>query len=67
MAPRRSQANASAHLKTGSLRDARPAGFVDGRSGQRYVLVAFINHANADNGRPVMDALVDWVAQDQGR
>lgn len=65
---RRSQANASAHLKTGSLRDARAlAGFVDGRSGQRYVLVAFINHANAGNGRPVMDALVDWVAQDQGR
>ncbi len=65
---RRSRANASAHLKTGSLRDARAlAGFVDGRSGQRYVLVAFINHANADNGRPVMDALVDWVAQDQGR
>lgn len=65
---RRSQANASAHLKTGSLRDARAlAGFVDGRSGQRYVLVAFINHTNADNGRPVMDALVDWVAQDQGR
>ncbi|VUZ28025.1 D-alanyl-D-alanine carboxypeptidase DacB [uncultured Comamonas sp.] len=62
---RRSQANASAHLKTGSLRDANAlAGFVDGASGQRYVLVALINHANAGAARPALDALVDWVAQD---
>ncbi len=62
---RRSQADASAHLKTGSLRDARAiAGFVDGASGQRYVLVALINHANAGNARPAMDALIDWVARD---
>jgi D-alanyl-D-alanine carboxypeptidase/D-alanyl-D-alanine-endopeptidase (penicillin-binding protein 4) len=28
------------------------------------VLVALINHPNAGAARPVMDALVDWVAQD---
>lgn len=62
---RRSKASANAHLKTGSLRDTNAlAGYVDGNSGQRYVLVALINHANAGNARPVMDALVDWVAQD---
>jgi serine-type D-Ala-D-Ala carboxypeptidase/endopeptidase (penicillin-binding protein 4) len=62
---RRSKASANAHLKTGSLRDTNAlAGYVHGNSGQRYVLVALINHANAGNARPVMDALVDWVAQD---
>ena len=62
---RRSKASASAHLKTGSLRDTNAlAGYVHGNSGQRYVLVALINHPNAGAARPVMDALVDWVAQD---
>ncbi len=62
---RRSKASASAHLKTGSLRDTNAlAGYVHGNSGQRYVLVALINHANAGAARPVMDALVDWAAQD---
>ena len=62
---RRSKASASAHLKTGSLRDANAlGGYVHGNSGQRYVLAAIINHPNAGAARPVMDALVDWVAQD---
>ena len=62
---RRSKASASAHLKTGSLRDTNAlAGYVLGNSGQRYVLVAMVNHANAGAARSVMDALVDWVAQD---
>ena len=62
---RRSKASANAHLKTGSLRDTNAlAGYVHGNSGQRYVLVAMVNHANAGNARPVMDALVDWTAQD---
>ena len=62
---RRSKASANAHLKTGSLRDANTlAGYVHGNSGQRYVLVAMVNHPNANAARPVMDALVDWVAQD---
>ena len=64
---RRSRASANAHLKTGSLRNANAlAGYVDGASGQRYALVALINHANAGGARPALDALVDWVAQDVG-
>lgn len=53
----------AAHLKTGSLRDsAALAGYVDGASGQRYVLVAMANHANAAAARTAWDALVDWTA-----
>ena len=54
-----------AHLKTGSLRDTVGlAGSVLAVSGQRYMLVAVINHANASAGRPVLDALVQWTAND---
>jgi D-alanyl-D-alanine carboxypeptidase/D-alanyl-D-alanine-endopeptidase (penicillin-binding protein 4) len=60
---KRSKSSASAHLKTGSLRDVMGvAGYVDGTQGQRYVLVAMVNHANAHQARPVMDALIDWTA-----
>ncbi len=56
----------SAHLKTGTLRDAAGvAGFVDGASGRRYVVVAMANHPNAAAARPAFDALVDWVTQDR--
>ena len=55
----------SAHLKTGSLRDAAGvAGYVDGASGRRYVVVAIANHANAGAARPAFDALVEWTTQD---
>jgi D-alanyl-D-alanine carboxypeptidase/D-alanyl-D-alanine-endopeptidase (penicillin-binding protein 4) len=57
-----------AHLKTGSLRDvAGIAGYVDGASGRRYVLVAIVNHAGAQAARPVLDALVQWTAEDTPR
>ena len=60
---KRSKSSASAHLKTGSLRDAMGiAGYVDGQNGQRFVLVAMVNHANAQQARPVLDALIDWTA-----
>ena len=65
---RRSQAKTpgSAHLKTGSLRGVSAlAGYVDGASGRRYVLVAIINHANAVAARPALDALIDWTVKDQ--
>ncbi|KQO21728.1 peptidase M15 [Acidovorax sp. Leaf78] len=63
---RRSQSRASAHLKTGSLRDVMAvAGYVHAASGRRYVLVAVVNHANAGAARPVLDSLVDWAARDQ--
>lgn len=56
----------SAHLKTGTLRDASAlAGYVDGASGRRYVLVAMANHANAQAARAAWDALVDWTASDR--
>ena len=57
----------SAHLKTGTLSNVLArAGYVDGASGKRYVLVALINHANAatDAARSAMDVLVDWTARD---
>ncbi len=54
-----------AHLKTGSLRDVVAlAGIVDAPSGKRWVLVAVINHPQAQAGRGVLDALLRWVAQD---
>lgn len=60
---KRSKSSASAHLKTGSLRDVMGiAGYVEGPLGQRYVLVAIVNHANAYQARPVLDALIDWTA-----
>ncbi|RFO96280.1 D-alanyl-D-alanine carboxypeptidase/D-alanyl-D-alanine-endopeptidase [Rhodoferax lacus] len=63
----KSRATGSAHLKTGSLSNVLArAGYVDGASGKRYVLVALINHANAntDAARAVMETLVDWAARD---
>ena len=60
---KRSKSSALAHLKTGSLRDVMGiAGYVDAANGQRYVLVAIVNHANAHQARPVLDALIDWTA-----
>ena len=61
---KRSKAQSVAHLKTGSLRDvAGVAGYVDGPKGRRWVLVAILNHPNANAGRPALDALIDWAAQ----
>ena len=63
---RRSQAvTGMAHLKTGSLRDvAGVAGYVLGTSGRRYVLVAIVNHPNANAARPALDALLQWTLDD---
>jgi D-alanyl-D-alanine carboxypeptidase/D-alanyl-D-alanine-endopeptidase (penicillin-binding protein 4) len=63
---RRSRATTGrAHLKTGSLRDvAGLAGYVLSDSGRRYVLVAIINHPNANAARPALDALVQWSLRD---
>ena len=55
-----------AHLKTGSLRDvAGIAGYVLGNSGRRYIVAAMVNHPNANAARPALDALVEWVADDE--
>jgi D-alanyl-D-alanine carboxypeptidase/D-alanyl-D-alanine-endopeptidase (penicillin-binding protein 4) len=56
-------AQGMAHLKTGSLRDvAALAGYVLDRRGQRWALVALLQHAQARNGRAVLDAAVRWAA-----
>jgi D-alanyl-D-alanine carboxypeptidase/D-alanyl-D-alanine-endopeptidase (penicillin-binding protein 4) len=60
-------ASGRAHLKTGSLRDvAGVAGYVLSASGRRMVLVAVINHPNANAARPAIEALVQWTANDAG-
>ena len=60
---KRSKAQSIAHLKTGSLRDvAGIAGYVDTANGKRFILVAVLNHANAQAARGVLDLLVDWTA-----
>lgn len=57
--------NASAHLKTGSLREVTAlAGFVHAASGKRYVLVAIVNHPNAGAVRPALEALINWAVMD---
>lgn len=58
-------ATGKARLKTGTLRDAVGlAGFVPDASGKPWVFVALLNHPEAAaKGRPVLDALVAWVAR----
>ncbi len=54
-----------AHLKTGSLRDVvGVAGYVLADSGRRYIVVAIVNHPNANAARPALEALAEWAASD---
>lgn len=63
---RQLRSGGSAHLKTGTLRDSSGiAGYVDGASGKRWVVVAIANDPNAVAARPAFDALVDWATRDQ--
>lgn len=51
-----------AHIKTGSLSGVRSiAGYVLDAQGNRVVVVFLINHANAFNAQPAMDALLAWT------
>jgi D-alanyl-D-alanine carboxypeptidase/D-alanyl-D-alanine-endopeptidase (penicillin-binding protein 4) len=60
---KRSKSQSIAHLKTGSLRDvAGIAGYVDTANGKRLILVAVLNHANAQAARSALELLVDWTA-----
>ncbi len=53
-----------AHLKTGYLEGVRAiAGYVLDSSGQRWVVVCLINDPKALLGKPAMDALLRWVAE----
>ena len=60
-----SPAAGHARLKTGTLHDAVGlAGFVPDATGRPWVFVALLNHPEAAaKGRPVLDALVNWVAE----
>jgi D-alanyl-D-alanine carboxypeptidase/D-alanyl-D-alanine-endopeptidase (penicillin-binding protein 4) len=55
-----------ARVKTGTLRDVVAiAGYVPDADGQPCIVVAMVNHERAGNGigRSIVDALVDWTAQ----
>jgi len=55
-----------ARIKTGSLAGvAAAAGYVDGVSGQRHVVVGLVQHPRAAQARPVLEALLNWARQDQ--
>lgn len=54
-----------AFLKTGSLRDVTAiAGYANGSSGARYIVVGLINHPNASAARPALDALLEWAVKE---
>ncbi len=62
-----SSAIGRAWIKTGTLDNVTAmAGYVKGKSGQDYSVVAIINlptgKTHANSKRPVLDALLDWVA-----
>lgn len=59
-----SAAAGRAHLKTGYIEGVRAiAGYVQDRSGQRWVVVGILNDREMKNGSRPLDALVRWVAE----
>ena len=51
-----------AQLKTGTLRDVSSiAGYAQGLSGRRYIVIGMINHMNASAGRAALDQLLEWT------
>ena len=62
-----------ARMKTGTLNNVVAlAGYVPDASGQTHVVVAIINHQLLDGklwptGRPILDALVDWVGRSDAK
>jgi len=60
----RAAAAGSAYIKTGLLDGVRAvAGYVLAASGHRYVVVAIVNHNEAEASTGALDALLDWVQQ----
>ncbi len=60
-----SAAAGSAHLKTGTLRDASAlAGYVLTARGRRVAFVMLVNHANAARAGDAQRALLDWTWAD---
>lgn len=63
---RASPAAAGARIKTGTLRDVTAvAGYVTSGMRETYAVVAMVNHplARREAARPIVDALIDWVAR----
>ncbi|HLP98007.1 MAG TPA: D-alanyl-D-alanine carboxypeptidase/D-alanyl-D-alanine-endopeptidase [Sideroxyarcus sp.] len=59
-----SPAASHAHLKTGTLEGVKTiAGYVRSKHGKEWIVVFFINHANAKRGTDAQDALIEWVHQ----
>ena len=57
-----------AHLKTGSLKDvAAVAGVVLSPGGRRRIVVAVLNHPQAEQARPALDAVVQWAISETAR
>lgn len=60
---RNSSSRGKAHLKTGTLRDVTAlAGYVQGASGKRYILVSMINDAAAYKAHTFNNQLVEWLS-----
>ena len=56
-----------AHIKTGSLEGVRSiAGYVLDKTGRRWIVVFFVNHANAGAAQAAQDALLQWVYERGG-
>lgn len=54
-----------AHVKTGSLDGVTGvAGYVLGRSGQRHVVVAVVDHPQAGQARAWLNAVLEWARED---
>ena len=64
---RSSPAAGQAHVKGGTLTGVQAvAGYVVDRTGRRWVLVMFANHAKANSAQAALDALVAWVHDGAG-
>ncbi len=61
---KRGEEKGHAHVKTGTLDNVSAiAGFVDAKSGRRYVVVGMLNHSEAQYrmGEQIWNALIQWV------
>lgn len=57
-------ARGMAFLKTGTLLDTRAlAGYVRGNSGRTYAVAALVNHPQAQQATPALDALIEWLVR----
>jgi len=57
-----------AHIKTGYLEGVRAnAGYVLDKSGRQQIVVFIINHPNARDAQPALDALLAWVYEKVSR